>query len=212
MNKIYIKVVEQLIELRESIISIAIENPINYRNMVYNLRNELIYSENNSPLDIDKHCLIVYNPFELNINDAKLIKLMYKKMEKSKNDEFDYKFSHIIEELKVLIYELSYNLETSIEMNNEIDLQKILSALNVQFTSPPIYSFLENFVNYFKIYKMFSPLNVVFTFGLLSLLNDEEICQLRNEMSVLELNIVDFSIQKKNTVTTLIIDDDWCII
>ncbi|UKI48938.1 MAG: hypothetical protein L6U99_08905 [Clostridium sp.] len=49
--------------------------------------DEIIYSENNNVIDIEKKGLIIRNPLDLNLNEKKLINALYKELNHSLNDE-----------------------------------------------------------------------------------------------------------------------------
>lgn len=212
MKKILLNSLNELVYLSNPITSIIIENPIIYRNVAFNLRNEIVLSEENNILDIDKYGLIVYNPFDLNINDPRLVKLMYKRLDKYRTEEYNVKIASINNELREVIYELSLNLDVVVEVGPDIDFQKLLSAINLKFVDPTFESFIQMFIKYLKVYLMFTSTKVVFTFGLISLFSKEEINELEKETLLLDIQIVDFKIQQENIKTSLIIDKDWCII
>lgn len=212
MKKILLNSLNELLYIENEITSIVIESPIIYRNIAYNLRNEIVLSEEDNILDIDKYGLIIYNPFDLNINDPRLIKLMYKKLDKYRTEEYNIRIASVNEEIKKIVYDLSLNLDVAVEVGADIDFQKLLTSINLKFVDPTFESFIEMFIKYLKIYLMFTSTKVIFTFGLISLFSKEELDELVKEISLLDVNIVDFKIQQNNIKSSIIIDKDWCII
>lgn len=212
MKKILLNSLNELLYIENEITSIEIESPIIYRNIAYNLRNEIVLSEEDNILDIDKYGLIIYNPFDLNINDPRLIKLMYKKLDKYRTEEYNIRIASVNEEIKKIVYDLSLNLDVAVEVGADIDFQKLLTSINLKFVDPTFESFIEMFIKYLKIYLMFTSTKVIFTFGLISLFSKEELDELVKEISLLDVNIVDFKIQQNNIKSSIIIDKDWCII
>lgn len=212
MKKILLNSLNELLYIENEITSIVIESPIIYRNIAYNLRNEIVLSEEDNILDIDKYGLIIYNPFDLNINDPRLIKLMYKRLDKYRTEEYNIRIASVNEEIKKIVYDLSLNLDVAVEVGADIDFQKLLTSINLKFVDPTFESFIEMFIKYLKIYLMFTSTKVIFTFGLISLFSKEELDELVKEISLLDVNIVDFKIQQNNIKSSIIIDKDWCII
>lgn len=212
MKKILLNSLNELLYIENEITSIVIESPIIYRNIAYNLRNEIVLSEEDNILDIDKYGLIIYNPFDLNINDPRLIKLMYKKLDKYRTEEYNIRIASVNEEIKKIVYDLSLNLDVAVEVGADIDFQKLLTSINLKFVDPTFESFIEMFIKYLKIYLMFTSTKVIFTFGLISLFSKEELDELVKEISLLDVNIVDFKIQQNNIKSSIIIDKDRCII
>lgn len=212
MKKILIKSVNELVYLNDSISLILIENPILYRNLAYDLRNEIIISDEENVLDIDKCGLIIYNPFDLNLNDSRLIKLMYKKLDKLRTEQHNIMIAELNDSIRDLVYDLSLNLDVSVDIGSDIDFQKMLSAIDLKFVDPTFESFVEMFIKYLKIYLMFTNIKIVFTFGLLQLFSEDELNEIKKEVLLLDIKIVDFKIQQKNIKSSIVIDKDWCII
>lgn len=212
MKKIHLVSLNKTIELIDTISVITIENPIYYRSIVYNILDEIIYSGNDVPIDIEKYSLIIKNPFELNVNDSKMIKLMYKKLDSCISDNDKLNLNLISESIRRFIFELSYDLDVPIDMSESLDVAKLFASVDLKFVDSTYESFVELILKYIKIYSMFTNLHIVFSFGLLNLITEEEIQMLEKEASLLDIKIVDFLIKKENSKCAMIIDKDWCII
>ena len=84
MIKIFIKKIDYLFELKEGINSIEIENINLFRNLYFNLFDECIISSNDVDIAESK-ILKINNIFDININESKTIKYLYKDIEKKLN-------------------------------------------------------------------------------------------------------------------------------
>lgn len=212
MKKVFLKSIKELICLTEPIISVGIENPIYYRNLAYNLSNEIIFSEQDQPLDIDKYLLVIDNPFGLNINDTRLLKLMYKKLERFRNDETNARLSAISRDISEVVYDLCLNLDVGVEITSDLDFQKILSSIGLRFVDPTVISFVDLFIKYLKVYLMLSSVKAVISFGLLSVFDENELEIIAKEIELLDIHLIDFTIQRNHSKTSFLVDKEWCII
>lgn len=53
----------------------------NYRQLTFNINDEIVFSINNEIFDISKFGLIIQNPFCISLNEKKLLNSLYKELE-----------------------------------------------------------------------------------------------------------------------------------
>ena len=214
MKKIFIESLNQVVCFDSTIKSLKFKSKSNYRQISFNLFNELIYSENDVILDLNKCSLIIYNPFQISLNEKKLITGMYKELEKNIKDD-EKKIIQKIEEYSFNLFDdLSLNVDYQFEYNEEIDVGKLFQTFNIRFPEIDYSNYLELLTNYMKLNSIFNKSKVIISFGLISLLNDEEALLLEKELAYNDLILLDiFYIDDNvNENKDLFIDDDWCII
>lgn len=214
MKRILINLINEVIEFNNSIKCIKFNNQLNYRELCFNLLDNLTFSIDNNIYDLNKISLIIYNPFEIDLNEKKLLNSMYKELEKEINENNIISLQKIEGECINLLEELSINYDYQYEYSDSIDISKLLSAFNVQFPDIVYSNYLELVVSYFKLYNKYCKTKVIISFGLLDLLSNEEIVLLEKELSYLDLILLDISyIGNMNKIEeTFVIDEDWCII
>lgn len=209
MKKIYIEPINYVLKLENPIDKIYIDNQVIYRTISLKLSDNFILSINNNNADLEKNTLIIYNPFELNINDPKLIKALYKKLELKILSPLNETFNSIETKLFEFINELTFD-EMPLDFEKEIDVKKLFSCLGILYYESEDY--LERLVNYIKVYNDVFKNSFIISFGLTNLLKEDEEQLLTRELKLLNINLVDIIFCQKNKQNTLYIDDDWCII
>jgi CRISPR type II-A-associated protein Csn2 len=203
---------EKAIDLNSSLTLIQLENSWYYRNIVFNLDQFIILSIDNKEVNIDKECLIIYNPYQINLKEKKLVNALYKKIETSLNEEKRMMLMDIESKSIELLESISDDLNVGIDYNDNIDISKLLSSFDLSFKEPDTTNYLEVLISYFKINIELFKTKFIITYGLSFLLSNEETATLEHELSILGINLIDFCFIKNNLNQSLIIDDDWCII
>ncbi len=212
MKQFFIKSINSLVKMDDYIEEISIEDSANYRNIYFKLLDEIIYSENNNVIDIEKKGLIIRNPLDLNLNEKKLINALYKELNHSLNDVNKLIFNEIESKLMELVDYLSSDFDYSIDYNNEIDINKLFSSIDVRFNEIEFDNYLEMLVQFIKIYNSVLSIKCVVSFGLFSILSKNEIELLKKEIKSMDLTLLNFECKSKTNVKSLIVDSDYCII
>lgn len=214
MKKIFIESINKLIVFDKTIVSLKFDSPINYRNISFNVLNNLTYSEDNNIFDLNKYSLIIYNPFQIELNERKLVNAMYKTLEKTLTND-DNMLLNEIERISFTIFDnLLQNTDFSFEYDININTQSLFQAFNISFPKVEYNNYLELISTYFKLYSKFNKTKIIISFGLLSLLEKEEIVALEKELDYDNLVLIDISYNGNNKINEkdLYIDEDWCII
>lgn len=214
MKKIFIESINKLIVFDKTIVSLKFDSPINYRNISFNVLNNLTYSEDNNIIDLNKYSLIIYNPFQIELNERKLVNAMYKTLEKTLTND-DNMLLNEIERISFTIFDnLLQNTDFSFEYDININTQSLFQAFNISFPKVEYNNYLELISTYFKLYSKFNKTKIIISFGLLSLLEKEEIVALEKELDYDNLVLIDISYNGNNKINEkdLYIDEDWCII
>lgn len=212
MKQFFIKSINSLVKMDDYIDEIVMEDSLNYRNIYFNLIDEIIYSEDNNIIDIEKKGLIIRNPLELNLNEKKLLNSLYKTLISSIDDENKQIINEIEEKLMELMDFLSCNVDFSIDYNNEVDINKLFSSIDLKFSEIEYNNYFEMLVQFIKIYNSILSIKCIVSFGLFSILTEDEIELLKKEIRALDLSLLDFECNNKTNVKSLIIDTDYCII
>lgn len=211
-KKLYIKSLNELLILDTPIIEIAFENEIAYRNFICELDSQLIYSEDNQQVDLSKKMIRIANPFDLEINNRKIIAQLYKKISNRLTDNQKSEITNIEMSLFKFLDQLLMDDEMSLNYSTEVNFLDILSMCKVEFKTIDYKSYLEMLTHYLKINNEYNHTSIVISNGLLSVLTEEEIRLLEIELKLLNMNIIDISINTNSKKTKKIfIDEDWCV-
>ena len=215
MKKVHIESLNKTILFDTSIKCLKFNNQLNYKEISLNLVNEIIFSINDSTVDLEKYGLIIYNPFQISLNDKKIITAMYKELEKNCHNENNIA---LIQQIESKSFELFNNLlldfDYTFEYNEEIDLIKLFSSFNLKFTEFEYSNYVELLTNYIKLNSTFNKSKIVVSFGTLSLLSKEELILFEKELAYNDIAMLDISYVGDRIIENkdLVIDEDWCII
>ena len=215
MKKVHIESLNKTILFDTSIKCLKFNNQLNYKEISLNLVNEIIFSINDSTVDLEKYGLIIYNPFQISLNDKKIIIAMYKELEKNCRNENNIA---LIQQIESKSFELFNNLlldfDYTFEYNEEIDLIKLFSSFNLKFPEVEYSNYVELLTNYIKLNSTFNKSKIVVSFGTLSLLSKEELILFEKELAYNDIAMLDISYVGDRIIENkdLVIDEDWCII
>ena len=215
MKKVHIESLNKTILFDTSIKCLKFNNQLNYKEISLNLVNEIIFSINDSTVDLEKYGLIIYNPFQISLNDKKIIIAMYKELEKNCHNENNIA---LIQQIESKSFELFNNLlldfDYTFEYNEEIDLIKLFSSFNLKFPEVEYSNYVELLTNYIKLNSTFNKSKIVVSFGTLSLLSKEELILFEKELAYNDIAMLDISYVGDRIIENkdLVIDEDWCII
>lgn len=213
MKKVFVKQLNQCIEFDTSIKVLKFNDVKNYREFVFNIYDSLIFSIDNVEKPVDSCGLIIKNPFEIDLNEKKLITSIYKRMQSQFTDE-QLGYIQKIEEYSFKLFdELLEEQEYHLEYNESVDIVKLFSNYNISFPVIEYDNYLELFFTYCKLNAMYNKTKIVISFGVSNLLTEKELELLKIDLELNDLVLLDIMFNNKfNSKNDLIIDDDWCII
>ena len=211
MRKIFLRQSNYLIEFGDSNIkTIRFNDSKAYRLFSLNVINSIIFSINNEEVDLEKYGMIIFNPFQIDLNEKKFLNLVYKKLEKSIRDE-ERRFIADIEKSSLCLFEkLALVSDIPIDYNDTFDFNRFFSAFDVKIMEPEDY--LDKIVRYIRLSCEILHTKLFVSFGLLALLDKAEIDLLNKELNQYDVSLLDVFFNEKSNIETLYIDTDWCII
>lgn len=213
MMSIYLKDLNCRCDLQKAITKICFENSKMYRNFFSDISERVIISNNDVVINIKKKCLIISDPFNIELNDKKIITELYKLMKKSMSDEQIKKLMEIESNMINLLEEVVLAMDCNIDYDSDFDVTKLFSLFQVCFKKMEYNNFLEYLINYIKINIEVYDIDIVITNRLISILTVEEYQLLESELILLECKVIDFGIKDNNSINNdYLIDNDWCII
>lgn len=214
MKKIFIKSLNQLIEFDLPFKKLKFNSKNNYRQLAFNINDEIVFSINNEIFDISKFGLIIQNPFCISLNEKKLLNSLYKELEEKITNSSIVKLNEIEKESFEMLNNLLNDVDYPFEYEEKLNISKLLLSFDVKFPEIDYSNYLNLVCDYFKLYSMYCKTKIIISFGLLSLINDDEIKLLEKELLYNDLVLLDVSycgeeLRKENDLN---IDNDWCII
>lgn len=212
MKKMFIKPINSLIEFDKPIIQIIFENNVDFRNFIENIEDNVIYSENDESLELNKKTIIINNIYNIDINDKKNITFLYKNIVNQLSEKQKESFDKINNELLNVIKDINNTNDYGIDFEDSFDITKILNLYQVKFCLDE-QNYLGKLAKYIEITSSVSKINTFISFSLIRILSEEEVNLLVKELSLSKINLIDFDFQNsKKEIKYYEIDEDWCII
>lgn len=197
-----------------------IESPELFTKYLYELCTQIggaeggfVLSEADKEMDIAKVVEVITNPLTIDINDKKILSKIYSELQRLANDETMYlKTREIIANLQEYFYELEHNYETTLLIEDDIELPALFKVLGVKVENESL-SYFEKLIQYIKLQKNILNKKLIVLVNIRSFLSNEQLEQLflfarHNEIKLLLYE----SIQRDFTESTkkYIIDIDQC--
>ncbi len=218
MKLLKIKNIEKdFVHIAGKIYNIEIENLNFYHQLIfsilYNEKNLFSYSENYVENDLEKNILTILNPLDIDANNKKMLNNLYKKIQANfiSINEID-DIENINAKILSLLTKLSLNMNLPMNFETELDILKILNLYKFSFQED-IENYLQKLVIFIKANLEIFSYNFIISFNLLSLLSNLEIENLKKELELLELTLVNINLSNKiksENIDFITIDKDLC--
>ncbi len=211
------------IEIKEdSIVSLIVENPRCFAEMVRDIYNqaqggdgEFLLSERDKVVKIDKNMEVVVNPFGIDFNDRKILNRLYDKL-KTVSMEFDELLSDVdsaaVRFLDAITEQIPYN---NIGFDLHIDIAGLLKLYHVQIDSNSCSNLTELLCEYIKVISSLTGVTVLCLVDLKKYVSQSEmemICKQANYNKISIIFIQASEDYKVENEKTYILDKDLCFI
>ncbi|MCR4661804.1 MAG: type II-A CRISPR-associated protein Csn2 [Clostridia bacterium] len=207
--RLFIKKSDYYIDIDSSITAFEIKDSIIFRELSFNLFNNVELYENDNFINLEKSSTIIYNPFQITLNEKKLLNYLYKDLiSKIKDDDRKY-FLNIENNFFSLMDDIIENIDYPIEYSDSTDFTKLFQSFDVKFKEGDVDNYLELLVSYLKICNILLKVKYVFSFNLLNLLSKKEQNLLMKELDIIGVILIDFSISSEKDIMLHYVEDDW---
>lgn len=210
------------IEIKENVINVlSIENPRAYSAILNDIWNQtkgldggFILSEGEKIYDMAKMMVCIFNPFDVDCNDKKILTKLYQELK-------EYALTNLIEEnaninsamvqhVDRIINGVPYALDYSVDF----DVTNLLKMYGVSIQTSGE-TLLENIVEYLKVMKQICRISCFVFVGLKYYLSETELKQLYETVFYEKISIIIVEPIHTKTLESehcLIIDNDLCLI
>ena len=210
MIKMYVKAINQMLDINYGIVNLFIENIDFYRCLYYDLDDEIILSNNNIEINLSKEVMILKNIFELDYNDKKIIKLLHKHLEKKLPNNLQERFLVIQRELLDLIEEVIDNDELKLTYKSEFSIAKLFSLYQLEFEELDYKNYIESLLQYLNQLNYFTSIKIYICYGLMNYISNEEFLKIKKDLELLNIILINFEKFTTNKFVDYIIDEDYC--
>lgn len=211
MIKVYFKFSDDLIVIDDNLYCISIESLKLFRDLVYSLDDNIIVSKNNEELMINKQIYIIDNNFALDPNTKKNLNYLYKSL-----DSKDYECNENLQKIDISIKEFLESLiiknDFDLTYDYSLELIDLLNLYEVKFQLKDSNEYLENLLNYISIISLVTKCKLFVSFNLINNLSDEEINNLKIELRLKDIFLIDFKYESNKNIVNVTVDKDYCVI
>lgn len=212
------------IEFEEcKITNVIIESPRIFEEVLGELYIQIIgdlggwvLSEDSTPIEIKKYSEIIMNPFDLDINNKRILGKLYDNIKSNtlKTElyiKWNELYPNIADVVNVLIEEFDYNLE----YNDEIEIKEVLKLLNLRFIVDSENS-LEKIIDYMNLHNSILGTKLFVLVNIKSFYSEEKLKFLYEQAFYKKYNILmlDNKEYRRKSIDEIryIIDEDGCVI
>lgn len=150
----------QIIFKESKVINIIIESPRIFENMLSELYNQFlgneglwVLSENSTPIQIKRYCEIILNPFDLDINNKRILGKLYNDIKDNTiRSDLYIKWNELYPNIKNVVDDLIKDFDYNLEYDDEIEIKELLKLLNLRFTEDSTNS-LERIIDYMNLHN-----------------------------------------------------------
>lgn len=210
------------LEIKENQITVlSVENPKAYTTILRDIWSQVqggegsfLFSDGEKVKSIAKEMECIYNPFELDCNDKKIIAKLYQEIREQAEEELVYEGvtlnTKVLEYLEQLLQRVPYPLD----YNVDFDVTNLLKLYGVKIESAGG-DLLEKIVDYLKVLSQICGVRNYVFIGIKQYLETEELEQLYEFAFYEKINII--IIEAIHSLRVLgekcwLLDKDLCII
>lgn len=199
---------------------LVIENSSEYLKVIQELyaenflgeESDFVLSENGEVLSISKNCLLLYNFFDLDLNNKKISTEINARIAKVfETQDFVEDFCKLNQLFVKINDGIIDNFDFKLEYDDELSYDKLIKLAGFKISQEA--KFIEKLMSYVKIYSELKKVKLVIFVGLSNVLSLEEISVFLKELEYLNLKcLLIESHQKYNLdfASQITIDDDMC--
>ena len=187
---------QDIILNKDNFYNVVIENQINYRQYLQNLKNQLdnkdpflLFYDNDKEKDLSKEAFLIDNPLSIQIDEKKMNTLIQKEIAAKITEDQKEKFEILQHQITEYIESISMDYPLPVSFDLDYSLISLLKSISLQ-TASDFPSYLEYLVNQIKKISFVLKYNVFFIVNLQDYLSDEEMQSFIKEMNSLEIFFV----------------------
>lgn len=199
----------------------VIEPKQEFSSFVFEIWNEcngiegrVIISESEKRINITKEGMCIINPFDINLNDKKILNQLYKELYKTSNEEYITEKSEMIQGIINYLDNLIISSPYPITYNYDIDEIGLYKLFQLGFDDVST-TLLEKVTDFIKLGNKICGLKIFFFVNLKSYLTETEYQKLYDTIKyeeVILINISNLSDYRNTNEKCYIVDEDLCII
>ena len=210
------------IEIKENEVPvIVIESPSVLSSLIRDLikqkggeDGENVFSENHRPISVKKYIDIIIDPFNLDLNQTKIINGTLKYMDYIANGEMGEQTLHLRNSLESYAEIMIQEIQLPLYTDSIWDISKVIKAMGIHYEDNTL-EMVEKLLQYIKISSFLFGTKCFVFLNLKQYLEREEIIAFYRDVSLEKANIlllessVSYELENENII---ILDKDLCVL
>ena len=175
--------------------------------------SSIFLTEEDKILSWEKNVEIIINPFQLDINQKRVINRLYQNLNNIVQEKGYYiKLNELSAEITGLLTEIEYDADISLEYSMNIEAVQIFKMMDVKIEMEGK-TLLEKLIEYIKILSELLQYKLVIFVNIKSYLNEEELRLLYQAAHYAKIHVLLIESCERKTILNenrIIIDNDMC--
>lgn len=171
--------------------------------------------EKEKSYSIFKESTFVYNPFQADCNDKKVINKLYQEIKQISDEYMQERVTHVLASNMELLDDIIQEIPYSINYNIDADIVGMLKMYAVRLEDE-YENLIERLDNYIKIISKLCNIHILFLVNIKQYLSTDELNELYQCAAYEKVHIIDFEFhsydENIDVEKNWIIDKDICII
>lgn len=178
------------------------------------IAGKFVLSEGDKLLPIGKSVELVINPFEIDLNEKRILQKLYQEMESQVQEQLVLETTEIHGKLISYLEEIAQKITYPVIFDLETNVLGLMKTYNVRLEAETN-TLLEKLVEYFKLLHQLCRINVAICVNLKTYLSETELSQLYEALFYEKMNLILLENRQGKRLKEekiCIVDEDGCII
>ena len=200
---------------------LVVENPKTFSEIVWDFHRQmlgeedkLVLSENDKVLLLEKNCDLIINPYDLEINNRRVLGKLYQEMKAISNEDFYIQAGEVRTKIVNYLDDISMKLPYPICFNAEMDVMNLYKLFDLRLEEE-IDSLLQKVIDYLKIMSSLCGVKLIVFVNIKNFLCEEQILELYKASFYCKINLLLIESAQRNKLTgenIAVLDGQDCLI
>ncbi|MBQ7359324.1 MAG: type II-A CRISPR-associated protein Csn2 [Lachnospiraceae bacterium] len=174
----------------------------------------IIMSEGERILNLSKVAICIFNPFDINCNEKKILNKVYQELKQVSLDNLVEEHANVNKSILNYLEQVVQGVSYALDYNIDLDIMDLLKVYDVHIQIEGE-TLLENLVEYVRTVNQICKVSTVFAIGLKYYFNEKELKQLYEFLFYEKINLIIVESMHSAMISNekcWILDKDLCLI
>lgn len=209
-------------EFHENEVQVLImENPKTFAETIWDFQKQMmgeegqiILSDNDKILPLEKCSELIINPFDLEINNRRILGKLYQEMKEISDEDFYLQIGELRTKIVTYLDDVSMKLPYPICFNSEMEVLNLYKLFDLKLEEGSD-SLLQKVTDYLKIMSSLCGIKLVVFVNIKNYFNDEQLLELYKTSFYYKINLLLIEAAQRNRISgekISILDSQDCLI